>query len=76
MAATLVELQSYEAKLLKAIGDPTLEVWYDDFRKRSRPVSELQDALSQVRREIAQHPDNTSTSHRVRRHLPRAFSDL
>ena len=76
MATSLTQLQAYEAKLLKAIGDPTIEVWFDDFRKRMRPVGELQDALSQVRREIANHADNTSTTHRVRRHLPRAVSDL
>jgi hypothetical protein len=76
VATSLSDLQAYEAKLLKAIGDPTIEVWFDDFRKRMRPVSELQDALSQVRREISTHPDNTSTTQRVRRHLPRAICDL
>lgn len=76
MATTLVQLQAFEVKLLAAIGDPTIEVWYDDFRKRSRPVSELQSALAQVRAEIAAHPDNTTTTRPVRRLLPRAVRDL
>lgn len=76
MAATLAQLQAFEAKLVAAIANPVAEVWYDDFRKKLRPVGELQDALAQVRREIAAHPDNTTTSERVRRHLPRARADL
>lgn len=63
---TLEQLRAYEAKLLKAMGDPTQEVWYDDFRKRNRPVAELQSALSWVRREIAAHPDNATRTPRMR----------
>ena len=50
---TLAQLREYEAKLLRAMADPTAETWYDQFKKKNRPVSELQVALKQVRAEIA-----------------------
>ena len=72
--ASLTDLQTYEANILKALGNPTAEVWYDNFHKKSRPVGELQAALIEVRSEMAKLQPCTQV--RVRRHLPRALSDL
>lgn len=52
-AVTLEQLQAYEAKLLRALGDPTKVVFYDDFKRENRPVAEIQSALAAVRAEIA-----------------------
>lgn len=65
-ATTLDQLKAYEARLLKALGDPTKAVFYDDFKRENRPVSELQSALATVRAEIARHPDNASAKPRDR----------
>jgi len=50
---TLEQLQAYEAKLIRALGDPTKAVFYDDFKRENRPVSEITTALAFVRSEIA-----------------------
>lgn len=57
-ATTLDQLRAYEARLIRALGDPTKAVFYDDFKRENRPVSEIQSALASVRAEIARHPDN------------------
>lgn len=74
--ATLEQLRAYEAKLVKAASDPTKSVWYDDFRKESRPFAEIQKQLAWVRSEIAAHPDNPAAQAKPRRQLPRARCDL
>lgn len=72
---TLAQLRAYEAKLTKAMGDPAAEVWFDDFRKKNRPISELKSAMDWVRGEIARHPDTLATSApRPRRFLIRGRS--
>lgn len=58
---TLAELVAFERKLIKAMADPTRQVWYDDFRKENRPFSEIAQQLSWVRGEIARHPDTVRT---------------
>lgn len=63
---TLTELRAFERKLVAALADPTAEVWYDDFKKRNRPVAELQPALAAVRAEIAAHPDNAEAKRKPR----------
>lgn len=70
--ATLNELQAYEAKLIKAMGDPLAEVWYDEFKKKNRPISELKDALAEIRKQIAKVQGQTRSRHL----LPRAVCDL
>lgn len=50
---TLEQLKAYEAKLIRALGDPTKAVFYDDFKRENRPISEIQSALAAVRSEIA-----------------------
>lgn len=50
---TLSDLRAYEAKLIKALGDPTKAVFYDEFKKENRPISELRSALDAIRVEIA-----------------------
>ncbi len=52
-AVTLEQLKAYEAKLIRALGDPTKAVFYDDFKRENRPISEVQAALAAVRAEIA-----------------------
>ena len=59
---SVAELQAFEKKILKAIADPNIETWYDEYKRRLRPVNELQDALAQIRNEIAAHPDNAGTA--------------
>ena len=66
MTTTLDQLKTYEARLVAALGDPTKAVFYDDFKRENRPVSELRSALATVREEIASHPDNTSVKPRSR----------
>lgn len=73
---TLAQYRAYEAKLVKAAANPLKQVWFDDFRREYRPFSEIEKQLVWVRKEIAAHPDNATTTTRVRRHLPRARSDL
>lgn len=51
-AVTLEQLQAYEARLLSAMADPTKAIFYDDFKRENRPVSELDAALTRVRAEI------------------------
>lgn len=70
--ATLSELQAYEAKLIKAMGDPLAEVWYDEFKKKNRPVSELKEALAEIEKRIAKAQGKTRSRHL----LPRARCDL
>lgn len=65
-ATTLEQLQAYEARLIRALGDPTKAVFYDDFKRENRPVSEIQSALATVRAEIARHPDNPDAKRRDR----------
>lgn len=66
-AVTLEQLQASEAKLIRALGDPTKTVFYDEFKRENRPISEIQDALQAVRREIARlKGEDTGSSMRVR----------
>jgi hypothetical protein len=76
MALTLTDLQTIESNLLKAIGNPTLSVAYDHFRREMRPVSDLQKSLDQVRSEMAALTKTASSAPRVRRNLPSAICDL
>jgi len=50
---SLEDLRAYEARLIRALADPTRAIFYDDFKRENRPVSELETALSRVRVEIA-----------------------
>lgn len=50
---TLEQLRAAESRLVRALGDPTKSVFYDDFKRENRPISEIQDALSAIRAEIA-----------------------
>lgn len=74
--ATLAQLQAYEASITAAMGDPTKESWFDDFRQVMRPVTELAAQLEWVRAEIANSPENANPTVRVRRHLARGRSGL
>lgn len=49
---TLEQLQAAETRLVTAMGDPTRAVFYDDFKRENRPISEIQDALAAIRSEI------------------------
>jgi hypothetical protein len=49
----LEQLQASEARLVKALGDPTKAVFYDDFKRENRPISEIQGALAAIRAEIS-----------------------
>lgn len=51
-AVTLEQLEAAEAKLIRALGDPTKTVFYDEFKRENRPISEIEDALQAIRREI------------------------
>lgn len=50
---TLEQLRAAESRLVRALGDPTKVVFYDDFKRENRPISEIQDALTAIRAEIA-----------------------
>lgn len=50
---TLEQLRTAETRLVRALGDPTKVVFYDDFKQENRPISEIQDALAAIRAEIA-----------------------
>lgn len=52
-AVTLEQLRASEAKLIRALGDPTRTVFYDEFKRENRPISEIEDALQAIRREIS-----------------------
>lgn len=51
---TLEQLKASESRLVRALGDPTKTVFYDDFKRENRPISEIQDALNAIRAEISQ----------------------
>lgn len=76
MALTLDQLRAIETKLLTALGDPTLSVAYDHFRRENRPIGDIQKSLDQVRSEISALCNPAGTKPRVRRNLPLAISDL
>ena len=68
MTTTLDQLQASEARLVRALGDPTKTVFYDEFKRENRPISEIQDALQAIRREIAALTGEASgSSLRIRR---------
>lgn len=69
---TLEQLQAFEAKLIRAIADPTRTVFYDEFKRENRPVAELQSALATVRTEIIRlKGETTQTTPPPRRYLAR-----
>lgn len=49
---TLEQLQAAETRLVTAMADPARAVFYDDFKRENRPISEIQDALAAIRSEI------------------------
>lgn len=51
-AVTLDQLKAQEARLIRALGDPTKTVFYDEFKRENRPIGEIEDALQAIRREI------------------------
>lgn len=61
-ALTLEQLQAAETRLVTAMGDPTRAVFYDDFKRENRPISEIQDALAAIRSEIRRLRDGGSGS--------------
>ena len=68
MTTTLDQLQASEARLVRALVDPTKTVFYDEFKRENRPISEIQDALQAIRREIAALTGEASgSSLRIRR---------
>lgn len=62
MTTTLEQLKASEAKLIRALGDPTKTVFFDEFKKENRPIGEIQDALAAIRREIAALDGTASAS--------------
>lgn len=66
--ADLATLQSYEAELLAALGDPSRSLFFDHFKMENRPIAEVQAALSQIRREISNAQSGDAP--RVKRLLP------
>jgi len=74
-AVTLEQLQAAEAKLIRALGDPTRTVFFDEFKRENRPVSELQSALASIRSEIAKlTPAAPDAAPRPARYLHRGRS--
>lgn len=65
-AEELTRLRASEARLVAAMGDPTRAVFYDDFKRENRPISEIKDALSFVRSEIARLEGRTGGTLRIR----------
>lgn len=59
---TLEQLRAAESRLVRALGDPAKSVFYDDFKRENRPISEIQDALSAIRAEIAAAINGTPAS--------------
>ncbi len=57
---TLDQLKAAEARLVRALGDPTKTVFYDEFKRENRPSAEIEDALRAIRREISAHADNAT----------------
>lgn len=74
---TLDQLKAFEARLLTALADPTKAIFYDDFKRENRPVSELETALTRVRSEIAKlTPADPCAVLPARRYLSRHRSAL
>ncbi len=66
MTMTLEQLRAMETRLVIALGDTTRAVFYDDFKRENRPISEVTAALDRVRAEIAAHPDNVQAKRHQR----------
>jgi len=74
---TLDQLKAFEARLLTALSDPTKAIFYDDFKRENRPVSELDAALTRVRAEIVRMtPLDPAAAVPARRYLTRHRSAL
>lgn len=65
-AEKLASLRASETRLVAAMGDPTRAVFYDDFKKENRPISEIAAALAFVRSEIRKLEGGEGGSFRIR----------
>ncbi|HCQ52694.1 MAG TPA: hypothetical protein DIV82_00340 [Brevundimonas diminuta] len=72
MTMTLEQLRAMETRLVTALGDTTRAVFYDDFKRENRPISEVTAALDRVRAEIVRlSPVDPASSLAPRRILAR-----